>query len=85
MILYRVHTWCELNKAVCKNSSLLGELSDAFNKGNPCLATKVLTRTASDAVAKICTNALVSKGLSLHRVHAGALIKGAPEHSCVQT
>ena len=37
----------------------------------------MLTRTASEAVAEICTNALVSKALSLRRVHAGALIKGA--------
>ena len=67
---------CKLNKALRKNSSLLGELNDAFNKVNPSLATKVLTRTASEAVAKICTNALVSKALSLRRVHAGVIIKG---------
>ena len=46
-------------------------MNDAFNKVNPCN-----TRTASEAVAKICTNALVSKALSLHRVHAGVIIKG---------
>ena len=67
---------CELNKAIHNNSSLLGQLNDAFNEFNPCLAIKVLTRTASEAVAKICTNALVSKALSLHRVHAGVIIKG---------
>ena len=37
----------------------------------------MLSRTASEAVAEICTNALVSKDLSLRRVHAGVLIKGA--------
>ena len=67
---------CELNKALHKNSALLGELNDAFNKVNPRLAKKVLTRTANEAVAKICTNALVSKALSMRRVHAGVIIKG---------
>ena len=51
-------------------------MNDAFNKVNPCLAKKVLTRTASEAVAKICTNALVSKALSLRRIHAGLIMKG---------
>ena len=55
---------------------MLGELNDAFNKVNPSLAKQVLTRAANEAVAKICTNALVSKALSLHRVHAGVIIKG---------
>ncbi|KAL5506632.1 hypothetical protein EMCRGX_G008329 [Ephydatia muelleri] len=63
---------CELNK----DNLLLGQLNDAFNKVNPCLAKKVLTRIASEAVAKICTNALVSKALSLRRTHAGLIIKG---------
>ena len=62
---------CELNKALHNNSSLLGQLNDAFNKVNPCLAKKVLTQTAREAVAEIFTNALVSKALSLRRVHAG--------------
>ena len=51
-------------------------MNDTFNKVNPCLAKKVLTRTASEAVAKICTNALVSKALSLRRIHAGLIMKG---------
>ncbi|KAL5499343.1 hypothetical protein EMCRGX_G010739 [Ephydatia muelleri] len=67
---------CELNKDLHNNNSLLGQLNDAFNKVNPCLAKKVLTRTASEAVAKICTNALVSKALSLRRIHAGLIMKG---------
>ena len=67
---------CELNKDLHNNDSLLGQLNDTFNKVNPCLAKKVLTRTASEAVAKICTSALVSKALSLRRIHAGLIMKG---------
>ena len=55
---------------------MLGELNDAFNKVNPSLAKQVLTRAANEAVAKVCTNALVSKALSLRRVHARVIIKG---------